>query len=746
MQSSLRFGSFAWFPATAIALACCLMGTVLGAQVRVACLGDSITFGARIADRDHSSYPGWLHDFLAPSYQVRNFGVGGATLLYEADRPYAKTKAFREALDWQPDIAFIILGTNDTCENDRRHNWRHADSLVVDAKRIVASLHAAHADMRIVLCSPTPMFANKRGLKPERKADLETRGKRLAACAQAMQKVARTTTNVEYLELRNTLTAGHVSDGVHPTAFGAERIARRIAEAINSPLVASDLQRNKLSKQLKERGITSKPDSFHGFDGVAFQLPQTSASCRVFLPKGTAKGTPWILRARFFGHQPALDLALLERGFHLAYCDVSNLYGSQSAIDRYFELHSLLEDAGFHQRAVLEGMSRGGLQIVNWATTYPGRVAAIYGDNPVVDIRSWPGGNSGKRSDADWQRCLEAYGLDETSAKRFEPVAVSRLKPLALESIPMMLVLGTDDKVVPIAENGNLLAARYAKAGGQVEVWHKPSNGHHPHGLHPVDPLLRAILRATGFAQDITVTPSPSVEYRSGAGWHGDSWRTQVNKMRALAKEHHDVPIVFLGDSISQGLTGSRERLTKASGTRAIDKAFASLGAISLGLSGDRTEHILYRIQHGALKQLAAKVIVLQIGVNNIVTGKHTASEVVRGMRAIVAALRQQNRGAHILICGPFPAGERGSAIRQTIDAIHAQLPRIVRRYGWAGRGPLPAQPGASYLDLRPLFLNDDGTCNQENMRGDRIHITAKGQQAWMNAITPTIELFVQPR
>jgi lysophospholipase L1-like esterase len=115
-------------------------------------------------------------------------------------------------------------------------------------------------------------------------------------------------------------------------------------------------------------------------------------------------------------------------------------------------------------------------------------------------------------------------------------------------------------------------------------------------------------------------------------------------------------------------------------------------------------------------------------------------------MRAIVAALRQQNRAAHILICGPFPAGERGSAIRQTIDAIHAQLPRIVRRYGWAGRGPLPAQPGASYLDLRPLFLNDDGTCNQENMRGDRIHITAKGQQAWMNAITPTIELFVQPR
>ena len=85
---------------------------MLHAQARVACLGDSITYGARIADRDHSSYPGWLNDFLGATYEARNFGVGGATLLHKADRPYVKTKAFREALAWQPDIAIIILGTN----------------------------------------------------------------------------------------------------------------------------------------------------------------------------------------------------------------------------------------------------------------------------------------------------------------------------------------------------------------------------------------------------------------------------------------------------------------------------------------------------------------------------------------------------------------------------------------------------------------------------------------------------------
>lgn len=731
MQSSLHLRSLAWLHSTATALACCLMTAGLAAQTRVACLGDSITYGARIADRDHSSYPGWLNDFLGQPYEVRNFGVGGATLLQAADRPYAKTKAFRDALAWQPNLTFVMLGANDTCENERRHNWRHADSLAADATQLVASLQEVRPDMRIVLCSPTPMFAQKRGLKPERKADLEVRGKRLAACAQAMQKVARATDHVEYLELRNTLNAGHVSDGVHPTAFGAERIARRIAEAILSPLEPSELRRHQLSKQLEERGITSKADSFHGFDGISFQLPQTSAQCRVFSPKGTAKGTPWILRARFFGHQPALDIALLERGFHLAYCDVSNLYGSQLAIDRYFELHRLLEVAGFNRRAVLEGMSRGGLQIVNWATAYPQRVAAIYGDNPVVDIRSWPGGNSGKRSDADWQRCLKAYGLDEESAKTFEPVQVSRLKPLVLEGIPMMLVLGMDDKVVPIAANGNLLAERYAKAGGQVEVWRKPGNGHHPHGLSPVEPLLRAILRATGFAQGITTTPSPSVEYRSGAGWHGDSWRTQVDKMRALAKLHPDVPIVFLGDSITQGLTGSRDRLAVATGTRAIDKAFGKRGAISLGLSGDRTEHLLYRMAHGALQELSPKIIVLQIGVNNVVTGKHTANEVADGIWRTVLGLSPQ---AHTLICGPFPAGARGSMTRQTVDSIHDSLQRFNEVTAWHS-GKL----NFTYIDLRGLFLNEDGTCNK-NMRGDRIHISDSGQEAWMQAISAAIK------
>jgi lysophospholipase L1-like esterase len=304
-------------------------------------------------------------------------------------------------------------------------------------------------------------------------------------------------------------------------------------------------------------------------------------------------------------------------------------------------------------------------------------------------------------------------------------------------------VLGMHDQVVPVAENGELLAQRYAAAGGRVELWRKPANGHHPHGLDPVEPLLRAILRATGFPQDITTKPTPSVEYRSGAGWNGDSWRMQVDKMRTLAKQHHEVPIAFLGDSITQGLTGASDRLAMADGKRAFDHAFGKLGAISLGLSGDRTEHILYRIQHGALQEFTPKVIVLQIGVNNVVAGKHTASEVLLGIGRIVSTLQTRSPTPQIVVCGPFPAGARESTTRQTIDAIHAGLPAAL--HGTTG-STQSGEPGdVIYLDLRELFLNADGSCN-ENMRGDRIHISQTGQQAWLQAVRPIIKAALQPR
>lgn len=695
----------------------------LPAQTRVACLGDSITFGAQVADREHNAYPAQLGVLLGEAFEVRNFGVGGATLLRRADRPFMATERFANALAWRPHVAVVILGTNDSCQNERRDCWQHHDDLAADARALIAALQGARADVRVVLCSPPPMFPAKNGLASERAADLRARAPRLRQVAATARAVAAAMPNVEYLELGRTLRSRDVTDGVHTSPFGAERIARRVAEAI----AGERGDRLGLDVVLQQRGIEPSPTAFHEFSGWIFTLPQTGAACRVFEPFGPAAGAPWILRARFFGHQPALDLALLERGFHLAYCDVAELYGSPAAIERWDELYDLLHGAGLADRVVLEGMSRGGLPIVNWAAAHPERVAAIYGDNPVADFRSWPGGQTGKRSDADWQRCLAAYGLDEASAKAFDRMPVDRLAPIAAAAVPLLLVLGEDDTVVPPAENGDVLASRYRELGGPVQVWRKPGQGHHPHGLDPVDPLLRAVLRATGTAHAMPTTlAAGSAEYRRGAGWGDSTWWGQVAQMRALAASNPEIPIAFFGDSITQGLTGARDRLAKAGADRAIDVAFGAHGAISLGLSGDRTEHLLHRIRVGALREIDPRVIVLQIGVNNIHSGGHTAVETAAGIQAVVRSLCAREPQAQVVVCGPLPSGRAGSPQRATNDGVHARI------------ADLDDGHRVFYRDLRPLFLDRDGRTN-DRMRGDRVHITRAGQDAWMQAIAPFV-------
>ncbi|HSV13091.1 MAG TPA: GDSL-type esterase/lipase family protein, partial [Tepidisphaeraceae bacterium] len=95
---------------------------------KVACVGDSITYGSRIEDRAHDSYPAQLGRMLGDQYNVRNFGVSGATLLKKGDRPYNKTKEYQPALDFAADIVVIMLGTNDS----KPQNISHKDEFVAD--------------------------------------------------------------------------------------------------------------------------------------------------------------------------------------------------------------------------------------------------------------------------------------------------------------------------------------------------------------------------------------------------------------------------------------------------------------------------------------------------------------------------------------------------------------------------------------------------------------------------------------
>lgn len=230
---------------------------------------------------------------------------------------------------------------------------------------------------------------------------------------------------------------------------------------------------------------------WHGFVRHDFQVAGHDAI--IVEPDEAAPGMPWIWRARFWGHEPQTDIALLERGFHVAYCDVADLFGSPIAVEIWNVFHAkLTKEFGFSKRPALEGLSRGGLIIYNWAKANPSKVACIYADAPVCDIRSWPRDHS---SSATWAKCKTVYGITEAEAESFTGNPIDGLAVLVQAKVPLLHVVGDADKVVPVADNTAVLAQRYRALGGSIKIINKPGIGHHPHSLEDPSPIVNFILQ-----------------------------------------------------------------------------------------------------------------------------------------------------------------------------------------------------------------------------------------------------------
>ena len=218
----------------------------------------------------------------------------------------------------------------------------------------------------------------------------------------------------------------------------------------------------------------------------------------VVTPKQPAADRPWVWHGEFFGHKPAPDVELLKRGFHVVYLRVPDMLGAPQAVAHWNACYqTLTQQHGLAPKAALVGLSRGGLYCYNWAAANPDKVACIYGDAPVCDFKSWPGGKGkGKGSPRDWRLVLERYGFaDDAAALAYAKNPVDNLAPLAAAKVPLLHVYGDADDVVPWDENTGLLAERYRKLGGSITLIAKPGVGHHPHGLDDPTPIVRFIAR-----------------------------------------------------------------------------------------------------------------------------------------------------------------------------------------------------------------------------------------------------------
>jgi len=380
-------------------------------------------------------------------------------------------------------------------------------------------------------------------------------------------------------------------------------------------------------EQVNERCFEGERSAWNGFDRYDFQCD--SRKCIVVAPAAAAQGLPWIWRARFFGHQPQTDIALLEKGFHLVYMDVAGLFGSPKAVEHWNAFYKhLTEEHGFAKKPALEGMSRGGLIIYNWAAQNPDKVACIYADAPVCDFKSWPGGKgNGKHSAPDWQRCLEVYNLTEEQAMRYDRNPIDNLQPLAKHKVPLLNICGAADTVVPVDENTKVLRQRYEDIGGNIIVLEKPGIGHHPHSFEDPTLIVNFMTRhATG-----------NVEYFK--------LRDPLQNCRIRFAKSRKGRVAFLGGSITN-MTGWRDLMCRSLQKRFPETEFDFINA---GIPSTDSTLGSFRLADTVFCNGPVDLLFVEYAVNDFHNGR-TKIERIRGMEGVIRGALNRNPNLDIIM------------------------------------------------------------------------------------------------
>jgi hypothetical protein len=245
-----------------------------------------------------------------------------------------------------------------------------------------------------------------------------------------------------------------------------------------------------------------KLDMWRGYRRHVF--PVDGCQAWVVEPKQPAPGNPWTWCMEFpdaFTERTGVP-QLLEKGFYNVHIVVGNTHGCPAALKHFDAFYKAIVAQGLAKKGTLIGISRGGLYAYNWAARNPDKVVCIYGDAPVCDFKSWPGGKGkGKGSKGDWAELIKNYGFkNEAEALVYTQNPVDELTPLAKDGIPLIHVVGDADDAVPVAENTAIVEQRYKALGGKIIVLHKPGVGHHPHGLDDPTPVVKFILEQTANA------------------------------------------------------------------------------------------------------------------------------------------------------------------------------------------------------------------------------------------------------
>lgn len=257
-----------------------------------------------------------------------------------------------------------------------------------------------------------------------------------------------------------------------------------------------------LTEKADEMLFPGVKTDFKGYD--MYDLKVENKSFKIIAPKKAAPGKPWLWRSLFWTALPKVwraDLKLVEEGYHivLAFGDVSGHPRGNDTIDTAYKY--VVSEHGFAKQCNMASFSRGTLSLFRWAHSNPEKVASIYVDNGVCNIRSWPAGKvvpGNENSIApgapkSWALFKKSFGYTtdaEALASKESPIDL--LAPLAEAKVPILMVSGLKDVAVPHAENDAIMIQRYEKLGGHIELILEENKGH-THGMKDPSGILAFI-------------------------------------------------------------------------------------------------------------------------------------------------------------------------------------------------------------------------------------------------------------
>jgi len=391
----------------------------------------------------------------------------------------------------------------------------------------------------------------------------------------------------------------------------------------------------------------------------------------VVKPNKALEGKPWVWRARFPNWHTEMDSILVSEGYHIAYINTENQYGSPKAMAIWDRFYIFLRNTyTLNQKLSLEGASRGGLFIFNWAKNNPEKINCIYAESPVCDFKSWPGGyGTGKGSNEDWTHLKTEYGFtSDKEAKSYMDQPFDNLEKLARQKVPLLFMIGLKDSVVPMEENTKILADRYIKLGGTVTIVPCTDGEQDVFGHHfPIEtPRLGA-----DFIRYHTELPKQGLE---SSAYH--QLRGGVKNSFIKFEHKKKGRVAFLGGSITYN-GGWRDSITNYLKNRFPNTKFEFIAA---GIPSMGTTPAAFRLERDVLKNGPVDLLFEEAAVNDAANGR-TKEEQIRAMEGIVRHVRQNNPATDIVIMHFVDPQKMESYSNGEIPEVIQNHDRIAKHY-----------------------------------------------------------------